>query len=202
MKEKLLDEMPVAGKKIKKEPIFQIVSQEGEFDDEEEDEEFRKFLMIQIEEKEKQKINELQEKRERYVRLSRMWVKILDYYSNQLNEREITRIAENLYFNRCEDFDARQLARLEKRAITIIHNFVPCKIPNARKMPNGILKISIIDKKRWIDPQKVKRKYDFYGTINQEIEDEDKFNYLYNKARELGPNQTSTLDDENKEMEL
>ena len=202
MKEKLLNEMPMQGKRRKGGPMFEIVQQDGEFDDEEEEEEFRKFMQIQIEEKERQKVNELQEKRERYIRLNRMWVKILDYYSNQLNEREVTRIAENLYFNRCEDFDARQLARLEKRAITIIHNFVPCKIPNARKMPDGILRISLIDKKRWIDPSKIKRKYDFYGTISQEIEDEEKFNYLYNKARELGPNQTNMLGDNEKEMEL
>ena len=57
------------------------------------------------------------------------------------------------------------------------------------------MKIRLIDKKRWIDPQKVKRKFDYYGTINQEIEDENKFNYLYNKARELGANQTKIVNE-------
>ena len=200
MKEKLLDEMPKAGKKAKRE--FEIVSQEGDFDeDDEEEEEFRKLLAIQIENRKIEKNNELLQKRERYIRLSRMWVKILEYYSCHLNANEVTRIAENLYFNRCEDFDAKQLERLENRAVTIIHKFVPRKIPNARKMPNEIMKISLIDKKRWIDPQKVKRKHDYYGTIYQEIEDEKKFNYLYNKARELGANQTKTMD-EMEEMRL
>ena len=191
--------MPTEGKRAKTEMV--IVSQEGEFDeDDEEEEEFRKLLAIQLEEKEIKKNSELLEKRERYIRLTRMWVKILEYYSCHINAREITRIAENLYFNRCEDFDAKQLKRLENRAVTIIHNFVPRKIPNARRMPAEILKISIIDKKRWIDPQKVKRKHDYYGTIDQEIEDENKFNYLYNKARELGANQTEILEKEGEQL--
>ena len=199
MKEKLLNEMPTAGKKAKTE--IQIVSQEGEFDeDEEEEEEFRKLLAIQLEEREVKKCNELLEKRERYIRLSRMWVKILEYYSCHLNTREITRIAEYLYFNRCEEFDSKQLKRLENRAVTIIHNYEPRKIPNARRMPAEILKVSLIDKKRWIDPQKVKRKHDYYGTINQEIEDENKFNYLYNKARELGANQTVEIEKEGDQL--
>ena len=199
MKEKLLDEMPEAGKRVKRE--VEIVSQEGEFDDdEEEEEEFRKLLAIQIENKEIEKNNELLQKRERYIRLSRMWVKILEYYSCHLNVNEKTRIAEHLYFNRCEDFEAKQLERLENRAVTIIHKFVPRKIPNARRMPNEIMKISIIDKKRWIDPRKVQRKHDYYGTVNQEIEDEKKFNYLYNKARELGTNQTKMLEEGTEEM--
>ena len=61
-------------------------------------------------------------------------------------------------------------------------------------MPKEVMKISLIDKRRWIDPQKVKRKYDYYGTINQEIEDEKKFNYLYEKAKELGSKQTEALE--------
>ena len=61
-------------------------------------------------------------------------------------------------------------------------------------MPKEVLKISIIDRKRWIDPFKVKRKYDYYGTLEREIDDEDTFNYLYNKAREIGANQTKELD--------
>ena len=193
--------MPKAGKRMKRE--YEIVSQEGEFDDdEEEEEEFRKLLAIQIENKENERNNELLQKRERYIRLSRMWVKILEYYSCHLNTNEVTRIAENLYFNRCEDFETKQLERLENRAVTIIHKFAPRKIPNARKMPNEIVKISLIDKRRWIDPQKVKRKHDYYGTISQEIEDEKKFNYLYNKARELGANQTKIIGEEDKEMSL
>ena len=192
--------MPTAGKRAKKEMI--ILSQEGEFEeDEEEEEEFRKLLAIQIEEKEIEKSNELMMKREMYIRLTRMWVKILEYYSCHLNDREVTRIAENLYFNRCEDFDTKQLKRLENRAVTIIHNYEPRKIPNARRMPKEILKISLIDKKRWIDPQKVKRKHDYYGTIDEEIADEKKFNYLYEKARELGANQTNELG-KNEEMGL
>ena len=201
MKEKLLDEMPKMGKRAKTE--IEIVAQEGEFEeDEEEEEEFRKLLAIQIENKEIERNNELQRKRERYIRLSRMWVKILEYYTNHLNENEVRRIAENLYFNRCEDFDAKQLERLENRAVTIIHKYEPRKIPNARRMPKEVLKISLIDRKRWIDPQKVKRKYDYYGTIDQEIKDEKKFNYLYNKAKELGSNQNNTSDNEDDEMGL
>ena len=126
-----------------------------------------------------------------------MWIKILEYYTKHLNPREVTRIAERLYFQRCEDFDARQLERLENRAINILHSYIPMKTPNPRRMPKEILKISLIDKKRWIDPQKVKRKHDFYGTINEEISDEKKFNYLYNKARELGANQTKELENQN-----
>ena len=199
MKEKLLNEMPTEGKRAKKEMM--IISQEGEFDDDDdEEEEFRKFLAIQLEEKEAKKQSELLEKRERYIRLTRMWVKILEYYSCHLNTREITRIAEYLYFNRCEEFDSKQLKRLENRAVTIIHNYEPRKIPNARRMPAEILKVSLIDKKRWIDPQKVKRKHDYYGTINQEIEDENKFNYLYNKARELGANQTVEIEKEGDQL--
>ena len=193
--------MPNEGKRAKAE--VQIVSQEGEFEeDDEEEEEFRKFLAIQIEERETKRNAEALEKRERYIRLTRMWVKILEYYSCHLNAREITRIAENLYFNRCEDFDSKQLKRLENRAVTIIHNFVPRKIPNARRMPNEILKVSLIDRKRWIDPQKVKRKHDYYGKIDEEIADEKKFNYLYNKARELGANQTSELKEKENQMGL
>ena len=191
--------MPTEGKRAKKEMM--IISQEGEFDDDDdEEEEFRKFLAIQLEEKEAKKQSELLEKRERYIRLTRMWVKILEYYSCHLNTREITRIAEYLYFNRCEEFDSKQLKRLENRAVTIIHNYEPRKIPNARRMPAEILKVSLIDKKRWIDPQKVKRKHDYYGTINQEIEDENKFNYLYNKARELGANQTVEIEKEGDQL--
>lgn len=201
MKEKLLDEMPTAGKKAKTE--IEIISQEGEFDDDEdEEEEFRKLLAIQIANKETERNKELLQKRERYIRLSRMWVKILEYYSCHLNENEVRRIAENLYFNRCEDFESKQLERLENRAVTIIHKFPPRKIPNARRMPNEVLKISLIDKKRWIDPQKVKRKHDYYGTINQEIEDEKKFNYLYTKAKELGNKQTIQSTDREDEMRL
>ena len=136
-----MNEMPVPGKRSKTE--IEIVAQEGEFsDDEEEEEEFRKLMAMQIANKEKERNNELLKKRERYIRLSRMWVKILEYYSCHLNPNEIQRIAENLYFNRCEDFEAKQLERLENRAVTIIHKFEPRKIPNARRMPNEVLKIS------------------------------------------------------------
>ena len=193
--------MPVPGKRSKTE--IEIVAQEGEFDDdEEEEEEFRKLLAMQIANKEKERSNELLKKRERFIRVSRMWVKILEYYSCYLNSNEIQRIAENLYFNRCEDFEAKQLERLENRAVTIIHKFEPRKIPNARRMPNEVLKISLIDKRRWIDSQKVKRKHDYYGTINQEIEDEKKFNYLYNKAKELGSNQNTKLENDEEKMGL
>lgn len=200
MKEKLLNEMPMQGKRRKGGPMFEIVQQDGEFDDEEEEEEFNKFLKIQWEEKELKKNAELLAKRERYIRLHRMWIKILEYYTKYLNPREVTRIAERLYFQRCEDFDARQLVRLENRAVNILHANVPMKTPNPRKMPNEILKVSLIDKKRWVDPQKVKRKHDYYGTIDEEINDEKKFNYLYNKARELGANQTKELEKTDNQM--
>ena len=201
MKEKLLDEMPKNGKKARKE--IEIVSQEGDFeDDDEEEEEFRKLLAIQIENSEHERNKELLQKRERYIRLSRMWVKILEYYSCYLNTNEVTRIAENLYFNRCEDFDSKQLERLENRAVTIIHKYEPRKIPNARRMPKEILKISLIDRRRWIDPQQIKRKHDYYGTINQEIEDEKKFDYLYNKAKELGARQAEIKKNNDEEMRL
>ena len=196
-KERLLNEMPTQGKRAKKGPIFEVVKQDGEFDDDDDEEEFQKFLKIQWEEKEIKKNAEMLAKRERYIRLHRMWIKILEYYTKHLNPREVTRIAERLYFQRCEDFDARQLERLENRAINILHSYIPMKTPNPRRMPKEILKISLIDKKRWIDPQKVKRKHDFYGTINEEISDEKKFNYLYNKARELGANQTKELENQN-----
>ena len=161
IKEKLLDEMPAPGKKAKKEELFQVVSQEGEFDDDDEDE-IREYLHIQLERKELKKNEEMLAKRERYIRLQQMWVKILEYYTKNLNPNEITRIAQGLYFQRCEEFSDKQLERLENRAINIIHTHVPLKTPNARKMPKEILKISLIDKKRWIDPQRVKRKFDYF----------------------------------------
>ena len=46
--------MPRAGKKQKTEDIMEITHQEGEFDDDEEmEEEFRKFLKIQLEKRER-----------------------------------------------------------------------------------------------------------------------------------------------------
>ena len=112
-KEKLLDELPTPGKRMKKDPIFEIASQEGEFDEDEDvEKEFQKFLLIQMEENEKKKMAELWEKRETFLRLMSMWVKILEYYQKNLNKNEVHRMAINLYFKRAEDFDLRQLIRL------------------------------------------------------------------------------------------
>ena len=202
MKEKLLDEMPVPGKKVKKEEIFEVTKQEGDFEDDDEmDVEIEKFLKIQLEEKAVRANIELLEKRQRYIRLMSMWVKILDNYSKYLNENEIRRITEGLYFLRCEDFDGRQLIRLESRAINIIRSNTPVFIPNARKLPDSVLKVSLIDKRRWVDPMKVQRN-NFYGTINEEIEDETKFNYLYNKAKEVGDKQSRILAEKEKEQKV
>ena len=183
-KEKLLDELPTPGKRMKKDPIFEIASQEGEFDEDEDvEKEFQKFLLIQMEENEKKKMAELWEKRETFLRLMSMWVKILEYYQKNLNKNEVHRMAINLYFKRAEDFDLRQLIRLEARAIKIIHTHQPVLVPNPRKLPKSVLSISMIDRKRWIDPNRV-QKYDYYGTIANEIEDEATFNYLYEKAKD------------------
>ena len=186
--------MPTQGKKAKNdEGTFEILKQDGEFDEDEDVEaEFKKLLMVQVEEQQVKKNLELLEKRQRYIRLMNMWVKILDNYSRYLNPNEIKRISEGLYFMRCEDFDGRQLERLESRAINIIRSNTPVFIPNARKMPDSILKVSLIDKRRWVDPQKV-HKHDHYGTVNNEIEDKNKFEYLYEKAKELGNKQTQYL---------
>ena len=189
----LLEEMPVQGKKKKTDDDVLIISQEGEFDDDSEmEQELKKFMLIKMEEKEKAKNAELLEKRQRYIRLMNMWIKILDHYSVHLHENEIKRITEGVYFLRCEDFDAKQLTRLESRAINIIRTKSPVFIPNARKLPDSILKVSLIDKRKWIDPCKV-QKADFYGTINKEIENQKTFEYLYQKAKELGKNQTKQL---------
>ena len=183
-KEKLLNEMPVPGKKMKNDPLFEIASQEGEFDDDMDEEmEIRKFLLIQLEEKEKKKVAELWEKRETFLRLMKMWVKILEYFQKNLNKNEVHRMAINLYFKRAEDFDLRQLQRLEARAIKIMHTHQPTLVPNPRKMPKSVLTMSMIDKRRWVDPNRV-QKYDYYGTIAKEIEDEETFNYLYEKAKD------------------
>ena len=186
----LLDEMPTQGKKKRAENDVLIVKQEGDFDEDDEMEaELRKFMLIKMEEKEMAKNVELMEKRQRYIRLMNMWIKILDHYSVHLHENEVKRITEGVYFQRCEDFDSKQLMRMESRAINIIRTKSPVFIPNARKLPDSILKVSLIDKRKWIDPCKV-QKADFYGTINKEIEDEETFEYLYQKAKELGKNQT------------
>ena len=51
--------MPTAGKRRKTEDIMEITHQEGEFDDDEEmEEEFRKYLKIQLEERERIKNRE------------------------------------------------------------------------------------------------------------------------------------------------
>ena len=182
--------MPSQGKKRKNEMDVLIVNQEGEFDDDDEvEKELRDFMRIKMEEKEIAKNVELLEKRQRYIRLMNMWIKILDHYSVHLHENEVKRITEGVYFLRCEDFDGKQLVRLESRAINIIRTKSPVFIPNARKLPDSILKVSLIDRRKWIDPCKV-QKADYYGTINKEIEDQETFEYLYQKAKELGKNQT------------
>ena len=183
-KEQLLNEMPTLGKRRKKDSMFEITMQEGDFDDDEdEDEEIRKFMLIQLEENQKKKFAELMEKRETFLRLMSMWVKILEYYQKNLNKNEIHRMAVNLYFKRAEDFEFRQLKRLEARAINIMHTHQPALVPYPRKLPKSVLSISLIDKRRWIDPSRV-TKYDYYGTVASEIADEEKFNYLYNKAKD------------------
>ena len=193
MKEKLLDEMPTEGKRRKCEPKFEVTMQEGDFEeDEDEEEEIRKFMLIQIEEEKLKKYQQLQVDRERYIRLMKLWVKILEYYTKKLAKSEIQRIAEGLYFLRAEDYTSKQLERMESRAVKIIHTHEPLLRPNARRLPDSILKISLIDKKRWIDPNKV-QKYDFYNKINEDVEDPRKFNYLYQKAKELGANQSQNL---------
>ena len=188
--------MPVAGKKRKtpEGSILEITNQEGDFDDDDIDLEINKIMKIQLEEAQHKKNMELLEKRQRYIRLMNMWVKILDNYSTHLVKNEVKRITEGLYFLRCEDFTTKQLERLESRAINIIRTKNPVFIPNARKLPDSVLKVSLIDRRRWIDPSKV-HKLDFYGNIQSEIEDKAKFEYLYNKAKELGKNQTSILED-------
>ena len=196
MKERLLNEMPEAGKKRKVEDgsILEITRQEGEFDDDDIDIEINKIMQIQLEKEQIRKNIELLEKRQRYIRLMNIWVKILDNYSVHLTKNEVKRITEGLYFLRCEDFTAKQLERLESRAINIIRTKSPVFIPDARKLPESVLKVSLIDRKRWIDPCKV-HKNDFYGKIQEEIDDPAKFNYLYNKAKELGNNQTKKLEE-------
>ena len=182
-KEQLLDELPMQGKRRKQDAMFEVTMQEGDFDDDdEEDEEIKKFMLIQIEEYQRKKFAELLEKRETFLRLMTMWVKILEYYQKDLNKNEVHRMAVNLYFKRAEDFEIRQLKRLEARAINIMHTHKPTLVPNPRKLPKSILSISMIDKRRWIDPSRV-TKHDYYGTVASEIEDEKTFNYLYNKAK-------------------
>ena len=193
MKEKLLNEMPMEGKRRKIEPEFEVTMQEGDFDeDEDEEREIRKFMLIKIEEKEQKKNEQLQIDRERYIRLMKLWVKILEYYTKNLAESEIQRIAEGLYFLRAEDHSSKQLERLERRAVTIIHTHEPLLRPNPRRLPNSIMKVSLIDKKRWVDPNKV-QKYDFYSKVNDDVANAEMFNYLYQKAKELGSNQTNQL---------
>ena len=121
MKEEVLNEMPAKGRK-RGERSVEYVHQEGEFDDDEDgiEEEMANFLKIQLEEQDRIKNRELLEKRQRYIRLMNMYVKILDHYSKWLNENEVKRITEALYFDRCEDYSARQLERMESRAINII----------------------------------------------------------------------------------
>ena len=177
--------MPADGKKkIKLET--EIVQQEGEFDEDDEmEKEFQKLLKIQIENHEKIKNREILEKRQRFIRLMNMYIKILDHYSKWLNKNEIKRITEALYFERCEDFSAKQLIRMESRAINIIRSNRPVFIPDARKLPESTLAVSLIHKKRWINPDKVHR-YDFYGTLQREIEDKETFDYLYEEAKSNG----------------
>ena len=193
MKEKLLNEMPAEGKRRKIEPEFEVTMQEGDFEeDEDEEREIRKFMLIKIEEKEQKRNEQLQIDRERYIRLMKLWVKILEYYTKNLAESEIQRIAEGLYFLRAEDHSSKQLERLERRAVTIIHTHEPLLRPNPRRLPNSIMKVSLIDKKRWVDPNKV-QKYDFYSKVNDDVANAEMFNYLYQKAKELGSNQTNQL---------
>ena len=113
--------MPAKGKRYEKRSV-EYVHQEGEFDDEDNEieEEMANFLKIQLEEQDRVKNREMLEMRQRYIRLMNMYVKILDHYSKWLNENEIKRITEALYFDRCEDYTARQLERMESRAINII----------------------------------------------------------------------------------
>ena len=69
-----------------------------------------------------------------------------------------------------------------------MYNFrsnTPVFIPNARRLPESVLSVSLIHKKRWIDPSKVHR-YDYYGTIQKEIEDKKLFEKLYQKAKTCG----------------
>ena len=179
--------MPTEGKKrLKTDNVMEITYQEGEFEEDEEmEEEFRKFLLIQLEERERIKNRELLEKRQRFIRLMNMYIKILDHYSTWLNKNEVKRITEALYFERCEDFTAKQLERMESRAINIIRSNRPVIIPDARKLPDSVLSVSLIHKKRWINPDKIHR-YDFYGTLQREIEDKETFDYLYEEAKSNG----------------
>ena len=121
VKEDLLNELPTAGKKAKK-MVEETVHQEGEFDDDDDEieKEMEKYLRIQLEEQDRIRNRELLEMRQRYIRLMNMYVKILDHYSKWLNKNEVKRITEALYFERCEDFTAKQLERMEARAINII----------------------------------------------------------------------------------
>ena len=119
MKEEVLNEMPVAGKKAKTETAA-TVHQDDDFDDDDIEEEMANYLRIQLEEQDRIKNREMLEMRQRYIRLMNMYVKILDHYSKWLNKNEVKRITEALYFERCEDFTAKQLERMESRAINII----------------------------------------------------------------------------------
>ena len=58
-------------------------------------------------------------------------------------------------------------------------------IPDARKLPESVLSVSLIHKKRWINPDKI-QKYDFYGTLQREVEDKETFDYLYEEAKSNG----------------
>ena len=179
--------MPTEGnKRMKTEDIMEVTHQEGDFDDDEEmEEEIRKFLKIQLEKRERVKNRELLEKRQRFIRLMNMYIKILDHYSTWLNKNEVKRITEALYFERCEDFTAKQLERMESRAINIIRSNRPVIVPDARKLPESVLAVSLIHKKRWINPDKVHR-YDFYGTLQRELDDKETFDYLYEEAKSNG----------------
>ena len=112
--------MPTTGKRKKTESVV-VVHQEGDFDDDDDiEEEMANYLRIQLEEQDRIKNREMLEMRQRYIRLMNMYVKILDHYSKWLNKNEVKRITEALYFERCEDFTAKQLERMEARAINII----------------------------------------------------------------------------------
>ena len=100
-----------------------------DFDDEN-DEAFQDFLKLQIEEQKQNRMVEKIEKKHQFIRLMRMWVKILDHYSLNLNKNEIQRIQIGLYFDRCEEMTVKQLIRLENRAITIIEK--TCTGPSTR----------------------------------------------------------------------
>ena len=124
------DEMPVPGKKRKLENGKVEETETNEDFDDENDEAFQDFLKLQIEEQKQNRMVEKIEKKHQFIRLMRMWVKILDHYSLNLNKNEIQRIQIGLYFDRCEEMTVKQLIRLENRAITIIEK--TCTGPSTR----------------------------------------------------------------------